>query len=128
MCARQENLDTRLDLLKYGLEHGFDATAIHAPRFEDWPKDGIKPSGLSISDIFYIEYFRLLLKDTPNKPFGTACRQKLTTAGFTGSTTLHDALLNGPPDSAKSQVEGCECLEDRGFSSLSPGGSWKSFP
>ncbi|KAF4972880.1 hypothetical protein FSARC_651 [Fusarium sarcochroum] len=98
-CAQWIGEGDHLGLLEAVLAYGFDATAIHAPSFEKWPVS-CSPDWYGAGrtpDPFFIRYIGMILTYSPN---------------YSGSTYLHNVLLNGSLDSATHWLHRSQPLED----------------
>ncbi|RSL61639.1 hypothetical protein CEP53_005027 [Fusarium sp. AF-6] len=87
-----------LALLDLVLESGFDASAIHATLSDIWP-DAILydwPVSQGFPDPFFIEFVGTILRYSPS---------------YSGSTNLHNVLLNGSFESAASWLHRSQPLE-----------------
>ncbi|KAI8719737.1 hypothetical protein NCS52_00755300 [Fusarium sp. LHS14.1] len=97
-CATWIGEGDHLTLLDTILEYGFDADAIHASPVDKWPTQ-CSPNWLGSGrtpDPFFIEYVRKVLNYSPS---------------YSGSTTLHNVLLNGSVDSAAYWLQRSQPLE-----------------
>ncbi|RSL52449.1 hypothetical protein CEP54_010901 [Fusarium duplospermum] len=98
-CARWIGEGQHLTLLDAILEYGFDATAIHASPADKWPAQ-CSPDWFGsghTQDPFFIEYVRTILSYSPS---------------YSGSTSLHNVLLNGSTDSAAYWLQRSQSLEN----------------
>ncbi|RYC86302.1 hypothetical protein BFJ63_vAg10825 [Fusarium oxysporum f. sp. narcissi] len=103
-CAEWIGEGRHLALLEAILSYGFDATAIHASAFEEWPAPCSTDwyGGGRTPDPFFVEYIGTILKYSPS---------------YSGSTSLHNVLLNGSLDSAADWLDRSQPLE-RNFNFL----------
>ncbi|CVK94509.1 uncharacterized protein FMAN_03583 [Fusarium mangiferae] len=107
-CANWIGEGRHLTLLEAILSYGYDATAIHASPFEEWPSPCSTDwyGGGSTPDPFFVEYIGTILKYSPN---------------YSGSTNLHNVLLNGPVDCAADWLHRSQPLEaNRNFLGQTP--------
>ncbi|KAG7419845.1 Myotrophin [Fusarium oxysporum f. sp. rapae] len=97
-CAEWIGEGRHLALLEAILSYGFDATAIHASPFEKWPAPCSTDwyGGGCTPDPFFVEYIGTILKYSPS---------------YSGSTNLHNVLLNGSLDSAADWLHRSQPLE-----------------
>ncbi|KAJ3471747.1 hypothetical protein MRS44_001846 [Fusarium solani] len=97
-CAHWIGEGRHLALLDAILEHGFDVTAIHTSHLEQWPAP-CSPDWYGAGrtpDPFFIDYVGTMLRYCPS---------------YSGSTNLHNVLLNGPFNSAAYWLERSQPLE-----------------
>ncbi|KAI8689182.1 hypothetical protein NCS55_00174600 [Fusarium keratoplasticum] len=98
-CANWSTKGCHRTLIDIILNSGFDASAIHASPSENWPIPSFETWGVSkmVPDPFFIDFIGTILRHSPS---------------YSGSTNLHNVLLNGPIEAAAHWLYQLQPLEN----------------